>query len=221
MKVGTDGVLLGITANTENVKKILDVGTGCGLIALMLAQKCSAEIHTIDIDHDSCKQAHENFLLSPWKNRMHIIEDDFIDFSENTSQTYDLIVSNPPFFETGDRKPQLQKSRARHCDWLNFDNLCKGASSLLNPHGKFLVILPENRILDFLVKADFHDLHLKTALLIHPVIHKVPNRFIFEFVCAHPQSQVYFSRLFVRKQDGLYTKEFKDYVKEYYLDFAY
>jgi len=220
MKVGTDGVLLGISVNTGEAKRILDVGTGCGLIALMLAQKSTAVLDALDIDRQSCDQAYENFQLSPWKNQLNVIEADFLDYNKLSVSGYDLIVSNPPYFSTGDRKSDARKGRARHNDCLNFEGLCHGAANLLNESGRLCVIVPDNRFHELIYAASDVQLFLSNVLLVHPVIGRRPNRYIAEFSKENPVF-VKFERLFIREAGGLYTTGYKEYVKDYYLDFPY
>lgn len=220
MKVGTDGVLLGITANTSNTKKILDVGTGCGVVALILAQKSNAHIDAIDIDIDSCQQAQENFSNSKWSKNLNVINADFSSFYKSNQSHYDLIVSNPPFFISGKRKECLRKSRARHIDSLSFSELCAGVSKLLNEHGLFFVILPDNTFSTFLVSANASGLFLCNILLVHPTVKRKPNRYIACF-SKHHMEQISFDRLFIRENHLHYTKEFKELVKDFYLDFPY
>lgn len=98
MKVGTDAVLLGAAAGVENVEEILEIGTGCGVISLILAQRSNARIDAIDIDGDSVKQAEVNVMNSPWNDRITIIHRSLQQFTRQTERRYDLIISNPPFF---------------------------------------------------------------------------------------------------------------------------
>src|SRR5664280_2075596 len=98
MKVGTDGVILGAWTSVDNASRILDVGTGTGLIALMLAQRSNAAIDAVEIDDDAYCEAKFNFEQSPWKERLKIFHSDFNAFSKEYGHQYDLIVSNPPFF---------------------------------------------------------------------------------------------------------------------------
>ena len=114
MKVGTDAVLLGAWTQTGNETTILDIGTGSGVIALMLAQKCSASIDAIDIDENAFRQAHENFLISPWYFRLNCLHQSFQDFSVKHSGKYDLIVTNPPYFLQASKPSVESRTNARH-----------------------------------------------------------------------------------------------------------
>src|ERR1043166_5945137 len=110
MKVGTDAVLLGAWVNPGSAKRILDIGTGTGLIALMLAQKSTAKIDAVDIDEEAFLQARENFRISPWFQRLGIYHQTFQEFAQENSDKYDLIVSNPPYFK--ETKIPMEESRS-------------------------------------------------------------------------------------------------------------
>ena len=116
MKVGTDGVLLGAWAGTESCNRILDIGTGTGLIALMLAQRSKAAIDAIDIEADACLQAQENAESSLFAGRINVFHSDLVDFAQASTHLYDLIVSNPPYFVDSLKCPNLQRNTARHTD---------------------------------------------------------------------------------------------------------
>src|SRR5437016_1645971 len=116
MKVGTDSVLLGSWVNAADSTDILDIGTGSGIIALMLAQKSFAQIDAIDVDENACNQAKENFKISPWFDRLHVIHQSFQDYSKSTSKKYNLIVSNPPYFHHASKPSEESRLNARHGD---------------------------------------------------------------------------------------------------------
>nr|WP_255518080.1 methyltransferase [Fulvivirga sp. M361] len=142
MKVGTDGVLLGSWAESENVNHILDIGTGCGLIALMLAQRFSkAKITAIDIDKASAGEAKRNFSNSPWKDRLNSIVTSLQQFNGGPEK-FDLIVSNPPYFNHGTSSPNTARHYARHIKSLSHPELLGASSRLLSSEGKLCVIIP-------------------------------------------------------------------------------
>jgi len=140
MKVGVDGVLLGAWADCRNIRYGLDIGTGSGLIALMLAQRSKAFIHAIDVDENACKQAEINFNNSIFHDRLSIESVAFQDFLSSTR--YDLIVSNPPYFARSLKSPDRNRSMARHNDHLPLDILIKKSASLLSLQGKAAFIIP-------------------------------------------------------------------------------
>lgn len=143
MKVGTDGVLLGAWAPLPNgrIPRMLDIGTGSGLIALMLAQRCpDAQIEAIDMDAAATEQAADNFARSPWSVRLHANHCALQDYSTNTR--FDLIVSNPPYFRESLRNPDAARNTARHTDTLDYPELLHHACQLLVPDGTLALILP-------------------------------------------------------------------------------
>ncbi|MCM1022001.1 MAG: methyltransferase [Muribaculum sp.] len=141
MKIGTDGVLLGAWADGQNCNRALDVGTGCGLITLMLAQRYPRmEITAIDIVTDAVKEARSNFSASPWCNRLEAKQADFNTFHESG---YDLVVSNPPFFSTTLRSPDKSREAARHgVNLTPADIIVRCARELLSPMGRLCMITP-------------------------------------------------------------------------------
>ena len=144
MKVGTDGVLLGAWAKIPlNAEKILDIGTGTGLIALMLAQRFSTlSIDALEIDAQAYKEALHNFSQSRWFNRLNGIHSSLNDFTNNTTTTYDAIVCNPPFFIDGYAIENSRRDKARSNHSMTYASLFKAVDTLLNPFGMFSMIIP-------------------------------------------------------------------------------
>ena len=143
MKVGTDGVLLGAWA--RGGERILDVGTGTGLIALMMAQRYEqATVDAVEIDTEACQQAIDNVAESPFTNRINVICDAVQHFSMESERlkAYDAIVSNPPFFENALKNPDKGRLVARHSDTLPFADLFEAVKKLLSDNGEFSVIIP-------------------------------------------------------------------------------
>lgn len=145
MKVGTDGVLLGAWCPLpEKRSRILDVGTGSGLIALMLAQRCpDAEIDAIDIDEAAVKQAQANFAASPWSERLHAQRISLQEYQlSSINYQFDLILSNPPYFVDSLKNPDKQRQTARHTDSLSYRDLLRCSAQLLSENGRLALILP-------------------------------------------------------------------------------
>ena len=143
MKVGTDGVLLGAWVDEFSVHRILDIGTGTGLIALMLAQRFSGLIDAVEIDEEACLQARENFTASPWAGRLQVIQTSLQDYIKEERQLYDLIVSNPPFYAGAFTTSSEARNIARHSNIrLSFTDLINGVHRLLKQDGRFCLILP-------------------------------------------------------------------------------
>ena len=143
MKVGTDGILLGAWASVDGVKKALDIGTGSGVIAIMLAQRCKeAEVHAVEVNEAACTQANENMTASPFADRLQAINESIQDYARLTNDTYDLIISNPPFFSGGVFSDNETRAEVRHTIKLPHGDLLVAARNLLEPNGRFCVILP-------------------------------------------------------------------------------
>lgn len=157
MKVGTDGVLLGAWTSVDTAKHILDIGTGTGLVALMLAQRSRASIVALEIDEAAAGQAQENVDRSPWQSRIEVIKTDFKEYVSD--KKFDVIVSNPPYFEDSLKCPDLQRTAARHNSTLTYDELLKGVAELLSPDGLFTLIIPTDTENTVKQAASLHALH--------------------------------------------------------------
>jgi tRNA1Val (adenine37-N6)-methyltransferase len=221
MKVGTDAVLLGAWAKTYGVRRALDIGTGTGIIALMLAQKCGCTIDAIDIDEVAAGEAKENARNSPWGERVHIHHISLQDFAKMQDEKYDLIVSNPPYFTDSHPATEASRTKARHTVLLPFPDLIHGATKLLSKEGKFYVILPTKEGELFREMAEAKGLHLRRLARVKTTPEKPEKRLLMQFgFTAKPQ--VSESTLIIEK-DNLnaqhYTDEYKELTKEYYLYF--
>lgn len=149
MKVGTDGTLLGAWADVPAQGRILDIGTGTGLIAIMAAQRSSeAHITAIDIDEDCISQARENVKATQWSKRIEVLHTSLQEFS--AAEPFDVIISNPPYFVDSLLSPDAARSTARHTETLPFDDLSQGVQRLLAPDGHFALILPPPEMERFL-----------------------------------------------------------------------
>ncbi len=216
MKIGTDAVLLGIWTDVKGVSNILDVGTGSGIIALLLASRTTdAVIHAIDIHNDSCLEAAENFRGSPYGNRMAVFHDDFVRFAPKHATQYDLIVSNPPFFVNDMRSSSSEKVLARHTQSLDYNTLVDGVKKLLAPKGIFSLVLPYVQKQHFVSLAAAAGLHLQREMLIFPKPCYPPNRINMQF--GFEQKPVVSEKFIIRNEDGSFTKRYKDYTGDYYI----
>lgn len=186
MKVGTDGVLLGAWADVEGDRRILDLGTGSGLIALMLAQRnAEAEIVALDIDEDATIQAQHNFSLSPWRKRLGVVNSNITDY--NSERKFTHIVSNPPYFVDSLHSPNAARTAARHSSSLPFSDIVLAAERLLEWGGRLSVILPSDVAALFRREA-FERLWLSRQLDIVTKPGDEPRRTMMEFVlCSEPR----------------------------------
>lgn len=217
MKVGTDGVLLGAWANVEQSARILDVGTGSGLLALMLAQRQHrAAIDAIEIEENAYRQACENVLKSPWSNRIRVFHTSLQEFAP--AEQYDLIVSNPPFFSQSLHNPNVQKRTARHNDSLLPAELIHHARRLLASNGKLAVIYPLHEAQLFCKVAQESGLHLRRITHVIPSVGKKPKRSLVELQsvpCGVEERE-----LCIEKETRhSYTEEYMSLTQDFYLNF--
>lgn len=161
MKIGTDGVLLGAwTPLDNNPKSILDIGTGTGIIALMLAQRSHAsQIDALEIDEEAYEQSTDNFENSPWNDRLYCFHAGLDEFVEEPEDEYDLIVSNPPFFTEDFKTDNEQRDLARFADAMPFEDLIEAVALLLSENGIFSVIIPFKEEASFIALAEEYELY--------------------------------------------------------------
>ena len=217
MKVGTDGVLLGAWAGTESCSRILDVGTGTGLIALMLAQRSKAVVDAIDIDADACLQAQENAESSLFAGRINVFHSDLGDFAQASTHLYDLIVSNPPYFVDSLKCPNLQRNTARHTDTLTLEDLLQYSRKLLAPQGRIALILPydqKDRLTDCI---QTQNLFLSKEVSVIPVPDTQPKRLLAELTSEPPTSPTFYYQLTIEITKHQYTDEYINLTKDFYL----
>ena len=213
MKVGTDGVLLGAWADCLNAQIILDVGTGSGLIALMLAQRSNSTITAIDIDESAYRQAGINFKESPFHDRLSVYHTSIQQFS--TSTKYDLIVSNPPYFSNSLQSPDASRTHARHNDSLPLDDLIKYSQQLLSPKGKLALILPFDTFEQVNSRALEHSLFLCRKTQVCPTPSQAPKRVLLEYSPA--QQPLVEDEFFIEKSRHVYSEEYRNLTSEFYL----
>jgi len=217
MKVGTDAVLLGSWVNSESSSFILDIGTGTGLIALMLAQKSAAEIDAVDIDEHAFHQARENFKISPWFNRLHMYHQSFQEFSGSIDKKYDLIVTNPPYFHHASKPPEEARLNARHNDQLSFEELIAGVKKIMTNDGRFCLILPSKEGFEFMDLAQRNGLFCHAMMRIKTKADRNEKRLMMEFGFQFGLMQDH--EMVVQDEDHNYTKEYLEMTKEYFIGF--
>jgi tRNA1Val (adenine37-N6)-methyltransferase len=212
MKVGTDSMVLGALIDIDTQKSALDIGTGTGVLSLMQAQKKSdLEILALEIEQDAYSEAIENVANSNFKSQIVVKQGDFLHFP--FEKKYDLIFSNPPFFENSLKSENLQKNFARHTDSLPFDLLFEKVSTLLNEDASFYVIVPLGSweiILDIAAKKG---LFLKQQISIFGKLNLL-NRFVFQF--SNKEVGVKYSEVVIRNEDNSYTNQYICLTKEFH-----
>jgi tRNA1Val (adenine37-N6)-methyltransferase len=219
MKVCTDACLLGAyTANAMadgkiTANNVLDIGTGTGLLSLMLAQKTSAVIDAVEIDKPSYYQARENFEESPWKERLNIFHSDILQF--NPQKKYDCIISNPPFFENDLKSDDGKKNTAKHDTSLTLQQLLQAVIKYLEADGIFIVLLPYHRISHCLEEAEKAGLYLTKKVLVKQTpLHAWFRGMLF---FSRQQTDATKEEISIRDKMGDYTIKFIDLLKDYYL----
>ncbi len=215
MKVGMDALLLGAWTDPGNSRRILDIGTGCGILSLMLAAKCYANITALDIDHESAKESEENFNLSAYHNRLEVKEEDFNSFCAACAEKFDLVISNPPFFINDQHSASQRKARARHSSSLTYDQLLKGAGEILSENGKLSVVLPyEEGNLFLKTASDEFGFYLSRQMLIFPRRGLTPNRLNLE-LSRKPVNKSVSEKFVIREEEGQFTAAYKKLLDDF------
>ena len=215
MKVGTDAILLGRWTEVRPTDVVLDIGTGCGLLSLMLSQKGVAHVDALDIDAASIEEATVNFEASQWRGQLQTFCTDIVDFQSD--KKYDLVVSNPPFFNRFSKCDSERKSRARHNDsGLSYATICREVCRLMKPEGRLVVVLPVDVSPAFLQTAAQIGLHLHKRMTIIPIVGKEPNRVNLELGFAE-SDEVQEESFVIRETDGRFTGQYNLFLRDYYL----
>ena len=216
MKIGTDGVLLGAWASiADGLASILDIGTGTGLIALMMAQRCEAEqIDAIELESEAFEQAVDNFENSPWADRLYCYHASLQEFTQEIEETYDLIISNPPYFIPN---PQADKKRsiARHHGHLSHEELIRCSAKLLSKNGSFAFILPHPEEQQVLRYGKQYNLFPKRITRVRGHAESPVKRSLIELkfgeqVCIEDV-------LILETERNTYTPAFREMVRDFYL----
>lgn len=213
MPVSTDGVLLGAWINAEQNDTILDIGAGTGLLSLMCAQRfLCAQISAIEINQDAFSTALINFQRSNWTNRLHLIHANILDWE--TTNTFDTIVCNPPYFTSGEQSHSINRALARHTDALPHTQLLKVSAQLLKPHGKASFILPQFEGAEFISLAKDSGWSVSRLCQVSPTQSKPVNRLLIELSLQEHKTK--HTKLIIN-ESGQYTEEFVTLTKDFYL----
>lgn len=220
-KIGTDAVLLGAWAKPqEKPFSVLDIGTGTGVIALMMAQRFSrAQVDAIEIDDHAFEQATANFENSPYGDRLFCYHAAFQEFYEEVEERYDLIISNPPFFDGKlERDSSIideKRQQARFDDALPFEELVYGVYQLLDTNGTFACIIPSDREKEFLRITTHFQLFVTRKTYVRGTEDSAVKRVLMEF--RFRESELETSELIIEKSRHDYTQDYIDLVKDFYL----
>lgn len=216
MKVGTDGVLLGAAVNCENALNILDIGTGTGLIALMMAQKCKANIYAIDLNPKAVEIASKNVSESPFHSRIVVENSSLQKYYPNLK--FDLIVSNPPYFTTKVLAPDKNRAIARHDTELNISDFVKNAARLLSEDGAIWVIYPPEQTELFVNESTKNGFYVNSQINIFPRLDLNVVRIITEISKKETITQI--KNICIEKSERHdYTDEYKLLTAPWYLKF--
>lgn len=217
MRVGTDAVLLGAWAQVEGNETILEIGTGCGIIALMMAQKSQfSNITAIDIHAESVAEAKFNFKNSIWSERLLATKISLHELASQSNNRFSHIICNPPFFIDSTPAPVLSRHNARHADTLLPEEFFEDASKLLTDQGKVSLIIPGLGSERWLSAALDFKLYLGRKTAVHAYPDKVAERLLLEF-SFQPAAPIN-SEFFIREGKGLgYTNDYKMLTNEFYL----
>ena len=215
MKVGTDGVLLGAWADVEKSKRILDIGCGSGLIALMAAQRSNAEVVGVDIDSNAAKQASENIESSPFSQRITIKCADILNYEDATG--FDTIVCNPPFFVEDTLSPNMKRSSARHASFLHFEDLISKSVELMENDASFQVILPTQNVKRFGDLCTLKNLSLVRRTDIITKKGSMPKRTMLHYINRINATMPVFSQLTINDENNGRTPEYTELTKNFYL----
>lgn len=216
MKVGTDAVLLGSWMHVEGAHRLLDIGCGCGLIALMAAQRNeNGRIVAVEIDEEAAGQARDNVMKSPWADRIDVVNADICSFSPD--EQFDVIFSNPPYFSNSLKCPDKQRMTARHTDTLDFDALMRSVSSLLKVGGEFSVVIPMEGAMALKASAIQHRLYLSRETHVYTKPGAMAKRALLAFSRLMPEKTVLPQALIMQLRPGEPGDEYQKMVSDFYL----
>ena len=217
-KVGTDGVLLGACAELEGAGSILDVGTGTGLIAIMSAQRSGARITAIEPDPGSFLQAKENVEKCMWASRIDVINADFENFRKEYADSFDVIISNPPWFRDSLENPDVKKAMTRHVKALTPAQLLSGSECLLSEKGSLQVIFPYAEGSIFIAEASEYGLFCNRIIKVKPF----PSAAVKRLILMFERMKKPVVERFITLETGIrhqYTDEYKELTRDFYLKF--
>lgn len=219
MKVGTDGVLLGAWCSIPESGRILDIGCGSGIVALMSAQRSSEQIKidAVEIDSGAAEDARTNFRNSPWHDRLKLSCCDFVSYASGCKVKYDAIVSNPPYFQNSLKPQQAERSLARHTSSLEYDGLFLWSEKLLTKKGKISLITPWENYCDIARAATENRLFLYRRADIYTTAEdSTPKRVLTEW--SRNVSDYRWEKIIINLTPGTYSAEYRKLVEGFYIN---
>ena len=217
-KVTTDACILGAYVNSLNPGFICDIGTGTGVIALMLAQRFTdAKIDAVEIDNLSAKQAQENVDSSPWTSRISVINENIQDFSDNAKRKYSLLVCNPPYYEDFLKSKDQRNNLTKHNIKISIKDLARSINDLLIDHGQFYTILPPFSFNKLQSELEIYDIRIFDKLDIYSKLEKPLYRNIGGF--SREPTVMIKNTIYISDENGDYSEGLKKLLKDYYLAF--
>jgi len=241
MKVCTDACLFGAWVakhpSLETAHSIVDIGTGTGLLSLMIAQvteSTQASISAIEIEAQAAEEANSNFKISKWSDRLKLVNDSIQNFTasiskddlvsnelNNNKQLFDIVISNPPFYEGDLKSPDANKNKAAHSTELPWNTLVENVTSVLSDAGSFFVLVPTLRAYTMQKLAETHQLQLVEEVLVYKDAKHLPFRSFLHFRKAKPEIEkdisVLRNKIVIKNSDNTYSTEFTELLKDYYL----
>jgi tRNA1Val (adenine37-N6)-methyltransferase len=219
MKVCTDSCVFGAYVDVSQAKRILDIGTGTGLLALMVAQRSDAEIEAVEINPEAQVQATQNFAESPWAARLTLHPKSLQEFARDCQQQFDVILSNPPFFLASLKSDNTAKNTAKHTGDLFFEDILTFAQKHLTPQGRLYLLLPPAEATHFAALAEDHGLHLAETLQVYTRTGGKCIRHVQTYTFAQATTAPVYT-LDIREEDSTtYTADFTNLLRDYYLIF--
>ncbi len=221
MKIGTDAVLLGAWADVANCQRLLDIGTGCGVIALMMAQRTKevqAQVDAIDVEVNAAGQAKENASCSPWANRISVKHCSVDELASSKSNCYDHCVCNPPYFENSLPSQNSRQRIARHAGQLTRNSLLSAAKKLLVPNGKLSLVLPFVQHDSIVELAKTFGFHLQRRTSVRPMPEKPFKRILLEF--GAQADRLMADELTVELDRHQFSPEYEALTRKFHLRFA-
>ncbi len=218
MKICTDAVLFGAMAPVNTGDLVLDIGTGTGVLALMTAQMGAAKVTAVELTQEAFREAGINFNNSPWAERLEAVHQDIQSFALTADQQYDLIISNPPFFENHNKTADILRNTARHTDHLPFADLIDIAGQLLSPPGLFYLLIPAHAATKFCTQALAAGFYLINRTDFRGYAHNEAKVSALTF--SRLEREFTSKLLTIYESQNVYSRDSEDYLADFLLRFA-